>query len=56
MDKKFEHGHCPLCGSPLDSEGICTKVTCRRRKIQLRIKELREAAKDEGKDKGAKAP
>lgn len=41
---KFEHGHCPACGSPLDEEGICTKKTCRRRAMQVKLKKLREAA------------
>lgn len=37
--------YCPACGSELDADGICTKETCPRRKIQLRVKKAQEAAK-----------
>lgn len=33
-----EKRYCPACGAELDSEGICTRETCTRRKIQLRKK------------------
>lgn len=36
--------YCPACGSPLDDDGICTKTTCIRRKLQLKQKSAREAA------------
>lgn len=44
---KFEHGHCPACGSPLDAEGICTKKTCPRRRMQVKLKKLREAVEQQ---------
>ena len=33
-----EKRYCPACGAELDSEGICTRESCARRKIQLREK------------------
>lgn len=36
--------YCTACGSELDAEGICTKTTCIRRKLQLKQKTAREAA------------
>lgn len=33
-----EKRYCPACGAELDSEGICTRESCVRRKIQLRKK------------------
>ena len=36
--------HCPACGAQLDDEGICTRETCPRRKLQLTAKEKKEAA------------
>lgn len=36
--------YCPACGSQLDSDGICTRETCPRRKLQLTAKEKKEAA------------
>lgn len=36
--------YCPACGAQLDDEGICTRETCPRRKLQLTAKEKKEAA------------
>lgn len=36
--------YCPACGSQLDDEGICTRGTCPRRKLQLDAKAKKEAA------------
>lgn len=36
--------HCPACGAQLDDEGICTRETCPRRKLQLTAKQKKEAA------------
>lgn len=33
-----EKRYCPACGAELDADGICTRETCARRKIQLRKK------------------
>ncbi len=33
-----EKRYCPACGADLDADGICTRETCARRKIQLRKK------------------
>lgn len=33
-----EKRYCPACGAALDADGICTRETCARRKIQLRKK------------------
>lgn len=33
-----EKRYCPACGAELDLEGICTRESCARRKIQLRKK------------------
>lgn len=41
MDEKR---YCPACGAELDVDGICTRKTCMRRKIQLRQKEAAEKA------------
>lgn len=35
---------CPACGDELDQEGICTRETCPRRKLQLDAKAKKEAA------------
>ena len=34
----YEKRYCPACGAELDADGICTRETCARRKIQLRKK------------------
>lgn len=39
--------YCPACGSQLDEEGICTRETCPRRKLQLDAKAKKEAAERE---------
>lgn len=36
--------YCPACGAELDQEGICTRGTCPRRKLQLDAKAKKEAA------------
>lgn len=36
--------YCPACGTELDEEGICTRETCPRRKLQLAAKAKKEAA------------
>lgn len=36
--------YCPACGAELDQEGICTRETCPRRKLQLDAKVKKEAA------------
>ena len=36
--------YCPACGAELDQEGICTRETCPRRKLQLTAKQKKEAA------------
>lgn len=36
--------YCPACGAELDDEGICTRGTCPRRKLQLDAKAKKEAA------------
>lgn len=36
--------YCPACGAELDAEGICTRETCPRRKLQLTAKQKKEAA------------
>lgn len=36
--------YCPACGAELDQEGICTRETCPRRKLQLTAKKKKEAA------------
>lgn len=36
--------YCPACGAELDQEGICSRETCPRRKLQLTAKEKKEAA------------
>lgn len=36
--------YCPACGAELDQEGICTRETCPRRKLQLDAKAKKEAA------------
>ena len=36
--------YCPACGDELDEEGICTRETCPRRKLQLVAKAKKEAA------------
>lgn len=36
--------YCPACGAELDQEGICTRATCPRRKLQLDAKAKKEAA------------
>lgn len=36
--------YCPACGDRLDEEGICTRETCARRKLQIKAKEKAEAA------------
>lgn len=36
--------YCPACGAGLDQEGICTRGTCPRRKLQLDAKAKKEAA------------
>ena len=36
--------YCPACGAQLDADGICTRETCPRRKLQLTAKEKKEAA------------
>lgn len=44
--------YCPACGAQLDDEGICTRETCPRRKLQLTAKEKKaaaEAAREEAK-------
>lgn len=44
--------YCPACGAELDEEGICTRETCPRRKLQLDAKvkkEAAEAAREEAK-------
>lgn len=33
-----EKRYCSACGAELDADGICTRETCARRKIQLRKK------------------
>lgn len=44
--------YCPACGAQLDADGICTRETCPRRKLQLDAKakkEAAEAAREEAK-------
>ena len=44
--------YCPACGAQLDDEGICTRETCPRRKLQLTAKAKKaaaEAAREEAK-------
>lgn len=36
--------YCPACGAQLDEEGICTRETCPRRKLQITAKQKKEAA------------
>lgn len=36
--------YCPACGAELDADGICTRETCPRRKLQLVAKAKKEAA------------
>lgn len=36
--------YCLACGAELDQEGICTRETCPRRKLQLDAKAKKEAA------------
>lgn len=36
--------YCPACGAELDQEGVCTRETCPRRKLQLDAKAKKEAA------------
>lgn len=36
--------YCPACGAELDEEGICTRGTCPRRKLQITAKQKKEAA------------
>lgn len=36
--------YCPACGAELDADGICTRETCPRRKLQLTAKQKKEAA------------
>lgn len=36
--------YCPACGAELDEEGICTRETCPRRKLQLVAKAKKEEA------------
>lgn len=36
--------YCPACGAHLDDEGICTRDSCARRKLQLKAKEKAAAA------------
>lgn len=36
--------YCPACGADLDAEGICTRETCPRRKLQIAAKAKKEAA------------
>ena len=36
--------YCPACGAQLDEEGICTRETCPRLKLQLTAKQKKEAA------------
>ena len=36
--------YCPACSAELDEEGICTRETCPRRKLQLAAKAKKEAA------------
>ena len=43
MDEKR---YCPACGADLDVDGICTRDTGMRRKIQLRQKEAAEKAEN----------
>ena len=45
MNNDYKYGHCPMCGSPLEEDGICTKLTCKRRKLQLKIKALQDSMK-----------
>lgn len=52
MDEKR---YCPACGAELDVDGICTRETCMRRKIQLRQKEAAEKA-ESAKTKRGRAP
>lgn len=39
--------YCPACGTELDADGICTRETCPRRKLQLTAKQKKEAAEKE---------
>lgn len=36
--------YCPACAAELDQEGVCTRETCPRRKLQLDAKAKKEAA------------
>ena len=36
--------YCSACSAELDQEGICTRETCPRRKLQLTAKQKKEAA------------
>lgn len=38
--------YCKACGSLLDEEGICTREKCKRRKLQLSLKQKEEAKDD----------
>lgn len=47
--------YCPACGAQLDDEGICTRETCPRRKLQLIAKEKKEAAEAAREEAKARA-
>lgn len=47
--------YCSACGAVLDDEGICTRLTCFRRRLQLLLKKRREEA-DQAKTEEATAP
>ena len=47
---------CTACGSVLDAEGICTRKTCPRRFLQLKLKKAQkalDAVKSEAENKTA---
>ena len=37
--------YCPACGAELDADGICTRETCPRRKLQLVAKAKKKKKK-----------
>lgn len=47
--------YCPACGAKLDEEGICTRETCARRKLQLKAKEKASALQAEKESKTKEA-
>lgn len=42
--------YCKACGAPMDEEGICTKNSCPRRKLQIALKKAQEESNDESNE------